>query len=272
MIRRLFNSLNNQSVNVIIYICFVNQNECIFDGFDFNENIKLDVIEMNEIIPLSVARNMAISHVNLLDFDVVAFPDDDCWYDDDLIKKILYHFDYNLSFNVICTNVIDPSNNKTYGGRPTGTITSISNRNIFSYPISVGIFIRINNKNVKQIFFDESLGAGTDIGSGEETELIYRFIREKERCIYIGNIYVYHPVVDGDYRSEDIIKYYKYAVGFGHLTRRMVNKKDYVVMFHFSYIAFRTLIGICVSLNHDINRKVYLNRFKGMFSGFLRAK
>lgn len=270
VIRRFFDSLNTQCKHVFFEIFFVNQNKCRFDGFPFHDNVNLTVVEINYSIPLSVARNIALSHVDLQCFDVVAFPDDDCWYSENLIFDVLDYFGKNASCSVLCTNVIDPSNNKTYGGRPTGVIVPVDRENIFSYPISVGIFIRIHEDIIKHIFFDETLGAGTDIGSGEETELIYRLIKNNEKCIYVGSMFVYHPVVDSNYRLEDISKYYKYGVGFGHLTRRMVINNDYIVLTHFTYIIFRTIVGCIFYFGNKINRKIYFYRLKGILSGFLR--
>lgn len=270
VIRRFFDSLNNQNGSVFFKVIFVNQNKHRFDGFSFHENISMTVIEINNLIPLSASRNIALSHVNLQDFDIIAFPDDDCWYSDNLINDVLWYFGKDVSCNVLCTNVIDPSNNKTYGGRPAGIIVPVDSNNIFSYPVSVGIFIRVRDSLINNIFFDETLGAGTNIGSGEETDLVYRLIKNNEKCIYVGDIFVYHPVVDSDYRVEDISKCYKYGVGFGYLTRRMVTNKDYVVLTHFTYIIFRTVVGCILSLGNKINRKVYFYRLKGIFSGFLR--
>ncbi|WP_421247243.1 glycosyltransferase family 2 protein [Aeromonas jandaei] len=270
VIRRFFESLKIQCRDAFFEVFFVNQNKCSFDGFSFHDNVNLTVIEINYSIPLSVARNIALSHVNLQGFDVVAFPDDDCWYSENLIRNVLEYFSENASCSILCTNVMDPSNNKTYGGRPAGIIVPVDIKNIFSYPISVGIFIRISGDLINHIFFDETLGAGTDIGSGEETDLVYRLIKNNEKCIYVGNIFVYHPVVDSNYRLEDISKYYKYGVGFGYLTRRMVTNNDYIVLTHFTYIIFRTIIGCVFSLSDAINRKVYFYRLKGIFSGFLR--
>lgn len=270
VIRRLFDSLNKQCREFFFEVFFVNQNKYKFDGFPFHENISLTVIEVNHSIPLSIARNIALSHANLQGFDVVAFPDDDCWYSEDLIRDVFAYFSDNAFCNILCTNVMDPSNNKTYGGRPIGITVPIDSKNVFSYPISVGIFIRIRERLIKHIFFDETLGAGTDIGSGEETDLIYRLIKNNEKCIYVGNIFVYHPVVDSNYRLEDISKCYKYGVGFGYLTRRMVTNDDYIVLLYFTHIIFRTIAGYIFSLGNTINRKVYFHRLKGIFSGFLR--
>jgi len=271
IINNFFTSITKQNKEIEIDISFVNQNKLHFPGFDFKENINFKIIEVNHIIPLSKARNIAISNMNLLDYDLVAFPDDDCWYDSKLLNLIFQYFKDNIDYDVVCTNVIDPSNNKTYGGRPKGIKIPVTEKNIFEYPISVGIFLKINENMVKNIYFDESLGAGTEIGSGEETELIYRLIKNKEKCIYIGDFFVYHPVIDSNYTNEDILKYYKYGIGFGYLARRMVNNKDLTVLIYFLYIILRSFAGLIINMNKKTNRRVYYSRLKGVFTGFFRA-
>ncbi|MFV0595794.1 glycosyltransferase family 2 protein [Shewanella sp.] len=268
VINRLFHSLNVQNVTFDINIFFVNQHKLSYPGFLFEENITLNVIEVNKVISLSKARNLALLNINLSDFDVIAFPDDDCWYEDSLIKNIFNFFDSHLSYDVLCTNVLDPSNNKTYGGRPKGITIEVNERNIFSYPISVGIFIKLQSRLSGCVIFDETLGAGTDVGSGEETDLVYRLLKNGAKCLYLGDLFVYHPVIDGNYCVSDIKKYYKYGVGFGYLVRRMVNNKDYSVMLYYFYIIIRILTGLIISVNREINRKVYYSRLKGVISGF----
>lgn len=268
VINKLFHSLNLQDDSFNVSIFFVNQNKLPYPGFLFKENITLNVIEFNKVIPLSKARNLALLSINLSNFDVIAFPDDDCWYEDSLVKNIFEFFDSHLSYDVLCTNVLDPSNNMTYGGRPRGVTVEVNERNIFSYPISVGIFIRLQSRLSGCVIFDETLGAGTDIGSGEETDLVYRLLKNDVKCLYLGDLFVYHPVIDGNYCVSDITKYYKYGVGFGYLVRRMVDNKDYSIILYYFYIIIRILAGLIVSVNKGINRKVYYSRLKGVISGF----
>ena len=271
VIERFFVSMIAQNSNYLIDLIFINQNSNQFHGYEFSENITLTTIEVNHLIPLSKARNMALSHVDLKKYDFIAFPDDDCWYEECLIEKVVGFFEDNVDCDILCTNVLDPSNNKTYGGRPVEVVKVVNKFNVFKYPISVGIFIRLENVEHDQIYFNEKLGAGTKVGSGEETELIYRLIDRNKKCVYVGDIFVYHPVVDSDYSILDITKYYKYGIGFGYLVRKMFDDGNYRILFYYMYILLRILGGLVFSLSNSINRKVYFYRLKGVVIGFLKV-
>ncbi|MGY5745988.1 glycosyltransferase family 2 protein [Vibrio antiquarius] len=271
VIERFFVSMIAQNSNHFIDLIFINQNSNPFHGYEFSENITLTTIEVNHLIPLSKARNMALSQVDLKKYDFIAFPDDDCWYEECLIEKVVGFFEDNVDCDILCTNVLDPSNNKTYGGRPVEVVKVVNKFNVFKYPISVGIFIRLENVEHDQIYFNEKLGAGTKVGSGEETELIYRLIDRNKKCVYVGDIFVYHPVVDSDYSILDITKYYKYGIGFGYLVRKMFDDGNYRILFYYMYILLRILGGLLFSLSNNINRKVYFYRLKGVLIGFLKV-
>ncbi|EPV1124485.1 glycosyltransferase family 2 protein [Vibrio harveyi] len=270
LINSFLDSVERQSPHLYIDVIFVNQNKNCYTGHKYGRQGSLKVIEVNEIIPLSKARNIAISNACLKNYNFIAFPDDDCWYNNGLLENIVAYFGSNQDVDILCTNVLDPSNNKTYGGRPRDIRVLISENNIFKYPISVGIFIKINASIIEQIHFDEQLGAGTKIGSGEETELMYRLLKNQCRCLYDGGIYVYHPVVDGKYCSNDIKKYFAYGVGFGFLCRKMIFNQDFSVLVYYMYILTRTLGGVLFNFNNAVNRKVYIARLKGMIVGILR--
>ncbi|MCG6405526.1 glycosyltransferase [Vibrio fluvialis] len=270
LIDSFLESVERQSPHLYIDVVFVNQNKNNYTGHKYRRDGELKIIEVNEVIPLSKARNIAISNACLSNYNFIAFPDDDCWYSDGLLDNIVKFFRKNQGIDILCANVLDPSNNKTYGDRPRDSRILISENNIFKYPISVGIFIRMSDLINSQIYFDEQLGAGTKIGSGEETELIYRLLKKQFRCLYDGGIYVYHPVVDGKYCSNDIKKYFAYGVGFGFLCRKMICNKDFSVLIYYMYILVRTLGGVLLNFDNNINRKVYISRFKGMLVGILR--
>ncbi|MGI2259751.1 glycosyltransferase [Shewanella sp. GXUN23E] len=271
VIEQFFGSLSAQNTNYIIDLIFVNQNIKKYHGYDFPENINLITIEVNHLVSLSKARNIALSCLELKEYDFIAFPDDDCWYEECLIEKVVDFFEANIDCDILCTNVLDPSNNKTYGGRPVDVIKVVTKFNVFKYPISVGIFVRLENVEHDQIYFNEKLGAGTKVGSGEETEFIYRLIDINNKCVYVGDIFVYHPVVDSNYAISDIAKYYKYSIGFGYLVREMFDDGNWRILFYYLYILFRISGGLAFSLSNNVNRKVYLYRLKGIVIGFLKV-
>jgi GT2 family glycosyltransferase len=215
-------------------------------------------------IPLSKARNLALR----CDLgDIVAFPDDDCWYEPQLLEKIAAYFLNNPGVDCICTNVYDPDRNLPYGKRPVGVTRTITFANVFMLSISVGIFVRKEALLRAGAFFDEELGAGTPMGSGEETELLARLLSAGCRIEYRGDLQVYHPV--SVYSPADIQKNYRYGLGFGYLNGRLLLAGHPGVLWSFTGIVARSLAGAVVNLGNPVRRAVYWGRLTGIISGFI---
>jgi hypothetical protein len=267
---RFLDGLSVQTTHDSIALYFVNQAHEILD---YNWD---DVGFTSEIIPsgklgLSAARNLALSHLKPLDdsLEIIGFPDDDCWYKDNVLKNIINYFKANPDVDCICTNVFDPSNQKSYGGRPLQIETEVTFSNIFKLPISVGIFIKRDSFIANQIHFDERLGAGTKLGSGEETELIGRLLESNCRVKYVGAIQVYHPVVE--YDQTDVIKYYKYANGFGHLIASFVKRGHLTVIPYLLETLTRSLLGVVIYIFDPVKFKLYLGRMLGIVFGLVKG-
>ncbi|WP_350402512.1 glycosyltransferase family A protein [Catenovulum sediminis] len=271
LVEKLFSSLEEQNACIRIHVYFVNQHVERYNLDGKFKNIVIDVIEINHVIPLSVARNLALDCIGFGEYDLIAFPDDDCWYPSNLIAELERFFDDNEDVDVVCTNVYDPSNGLSYGGRPFDIIEKINMRNIFDLPISVGIFIRLKNIKLDAIRYDENIGAGRKIGSGEETKLIYELLKHKGNIVYNGYLRVCHPVLNKEYKLSDIHKYYKYAVGFGYIAGIMIRERSYVTIWVFLYYVGRTFLGLCRYVTNSINRKIYINRLKGMLAGIVKG-
>lgn len=268
--RRFLEGLATQTTQCPMNLYFVNQSSKNIDFNLGNSDLNIDVISTGPL-GLSSARNIGLSRLAPLDNsqEIIGFPDDDCWYSNDLLESVTKYFELNPEVNCICTNVFDPENQKSYGGRPINVERDVTFRNIFKLPISVGIFIRRNVFNTNQIHFKEYLGAGTRLGSGEETELISRLLESGCKIKYVGKIQVFHPV--SDYIENDVLKHYKYACGFGHLVRTLLRRKHLSVLPFYLETFSRSLIGIIWFITNKIKRRVYMARIIGMIKGFLGA-
>lgn len=262
-------NLNNQNYTDDVRVVFVNQgiiNETV-DKIDTFENSNLSVEYINASpMPLSLARNLAIKN-GLLN-DIIAFPDDDCWYEPNLLKNISKEFSDNPELDCICTNVYDPISKKTYGGRPEFGRIAVDYRNIFSLPISVGIFVKKSALLKAGPYFDTQFGAGTELGSGEETELISRLITTGSKILYIGDLSVYHRVPI--YSSNDYMKFRKYACGFSYLCMKFIFHKNYIVLAKLIEVCVRSISGFLFYFSKPNYRKVYAGRLLGIFEGIKR--
>lgn len=262
-IERFIKSLNNQTYKNYELI-FVDQSDNnkvknLLDKYDYvNKRTKLINTTRQS---LSKARNMGMKEVT---GEIIAFPDDDCWYDDFLLENIIKEFD-NKKIDVLCTNVFDPEKREFYGRNRKVDFDEINIevKNIFTYPISVGIFIM--RKKSEDISFDENLGAGTNLGSGEETDMLLRLYFNKNKIIFTNKLYVYHPAPV----YTDLQKTAKYAKGFGATIRKNLKINSFSLLIVFLDMLIKSFGGALIYLFKDIRiSKGYFLRGMYSFIGF----
>lgn len=260
---RFFHALSEQRFLGSVEIIFVNQGSPLSYSLpNMPDSFEMHYIEVGHRLPLSEARNLALKKAT---GNIIGFPDDDCWYESNLLKSIHHIFEEQLKVQCVCTNVFDPIRGLPYGNRPVNVRIPITFANIFSLPISVGIFIRQNAFKAIGARFDEFLGAGTFFGSGEETELIARLLESGANILYTGEISVYHPVPIID--KSDARKFYAYGLGYGYLSSIFIKNGNFIVAAHLVKTLVRSLGGAAVFLFNKEKRAAYFGRFLGAIKG-----
>ena len=151
--------------------------------------------------------------------DIVAFPDDDCWYDPKLLEHVTALFVNNPSWGgVTGREIVEPG--YTSGGRWDSNSGAVTRANIFRRAISFSMFLR---RNVAQQYkFDETLGvgAGTPWGAGEETDYLLRVIEAGHIIFYEPSISIWHKGRNGPYSAETYEKARRYGMGMGRVLRK----------------------------------------------------
>jgi glycosyltransferase involved in cell wall biosynthesis len=137
----------------------------------------------------SAPGHCALSNVGLASVtgDVVAFPDDDCWYDPDVLERVISFFRTNPSWDGLTGREwVEPgfSSGFRWDSRP-GPITP---GNVWRRAITFSIFLR--SSVVEGLSFDESLGvgAGSPWGAGEETDYLLRAISRGSYIYYAPSL------------------------------------------------------------------------------------
>jgi glycosyltransferase involved in cell wall biosynthesis len=238
-LRRFAASVSGQTYSGMIEIVYVAQGAAQLNLESIPGRLTVKTIVAGGRLPLSVARNLAVTRAS---GDILAFPDDDCWYPDELLEKIAGYFAAHPGVDCVCTSVYDPLRKVPFGRRPLGVIRRITYGSLFRLPISVGIFVRRKAFFAVGGAFNEELGAGARIGSGEETELIGRLLEKSYRVEYLGTLQVFHPV---EPRGTAVVtgKYYGYAYGFGVLHGRYLKAGHPQVLWHLSEVVLRSCVG-----------------------------
>ena len=152
------------------------------------EHGSLDLVRLRAERGLSRARNAALAHIRA---DLVAFPDDDCVYPDDLLECVARRFAGDPGLDGLTGRETDTrgSSSPSWASDPA----VLTRENLWNRAISFSIFLRA--PLVASVgSFDEQLGlgAGTRWSSGEEIEYLVRALDSGARIEYDPDVVVPH--------------------------------------------------------------------------------
>ncbi len=199
--------------------------------------------------------------------DLVAFPDDDCWYDSNLLERVAAQLDRHPEWSGLTgREVVEPG--FTSGGRWDRSEGFLTRANVFRRAISFTMFLRRDAATTRS--FDETLGvgAGTRWGAGEETDYLLQLIADEHQIYYDPRITVWHQGRSGPYTPRTFAKAESYGAGMGRVLRR--HKYGYVSSF---YHLIRPLGGAALSLVSGRLRQAryHWSIFSGRTKGWLSS-
>lgn len=202
---------------------------------------------------LSRARNIGLKHIT---GDIVAFPDDDCWYAPDVCIRVSEFFLRHPNCDGLTGRHALPSGKPSAGWDQRAGWLSM--KNVWRRAISFSIFLR--KRVVHEVAgFDETLGAGSSGGEGEETDYLLSALRKGLRLYYEPSVLVFHPNLRR-YDSQARRKQYSDALGFG----RVLRKHNYPLALVL-YFMIRPVAGALLKL--AIGRPSEALRHWAMFRG-----
>jgi len=150
---------------------------------------RLEVVHVRSGRGLSRARNAGLE---LVEADVVAFPDDDCVYPPDLLERVAARFAAAPALDGLTGRPVDG----TGASPPTWNHEEavLTDDNLWNRVVSFAIFLRRGTVTAVGSF-DEALGlgSGTPWSSGEEVDYLVRAVRRGARIAYDPGITVRHP-------------------------------------------------------------------------------
>lgn len=223
-------------------------------------SVRFPLIHLRSARGLSRARNAGLRHVT---GDVVAFPDDDCWYPSDLLERITGWFGEHPGLDGL--SAISRDSRGRLSGCHWDRQGGIINRaNVWRRAISSSIFMRRRLvEAVGDFDVNLGLGSGTPYGSGEETEYLIRALDYGFRLQYVPSLSVFHdqPALD----SGATARGYDYGFGFGHVQRKY--KYPFPTVF---YYWVRAAGGVAVSVvkREPQMAKLHWENLKGRVAGW----
>jgi len=209
---------------------------------------------------LSHARNIGLQHVS---GDVVAFPDDDCWYQPQVLERVATNLDARPDWD----GLTGRWNTRQARSSNRHRAEFLNRFNVWLRTCSILIFLR-SSAVAAAGDFDELLGCGSSsgFGGGEETDYLLRAIEKNCRIWYEPSLLIDHPQNVPPYDDQAIRKAYSYARGVGYTIR-----KHHYPLWHLSYFLLRHVFGATISLvKGDFPRaRFYWALLRGRLSGWV---
>lgn len=203
----------------------------------------------------SHARNLGLdaSHG-----DIVAFPDDDCTYYPDTLKRVQKAFEEFHEAGCMSGRIYDREKQENILREWGKTTHRITWKNFYYNSSAITKFVR--GDIARRHRFCEALGPGTSFGSCEDPDYIVGLLRKPCKIFYTPGIEVWHPKETINELSED--KIWRYGIGFGGFCRKNLNL--YIGFLFISAIAFHGLHYLLDTSSNRAKRLLYIrSRFQG---------
>jgi glycosyltransferase involved in cell wall biosynthesis len=173
---------------------------------------EIPILHLQSDVGLSRARNAGLRHVQA---DVVAFPDDDCWYPPDLLERVT---------RLLADRPLLGGVHGRQVGRPPGRDAlrpgSMTRYNMWGLVGSYMLFLRRRAAEAVGPF-DEMLGLGSPgpWRGGEDLDYVLRCLRSGFWLHYDPTLLVHHPRKRESSSRPDPKDAYGYAMGMGRVLR-----------------------------------------------------
>ena len=190
-VSRMIESLATQTDRSIeLIIVDQNQDDRLLPHIARGRSLGIDIIHERHSPPnLSGARNHGIRCAK---GEVLAFPDDDCWYEPEVIKVIRRRFNDTVEIQAIVAQWVEHVK------------AGASGRESFELSLDDWRRFRGGQANSNTLFFrkewfdklggfDERLGVGQWYGAAEETDFVLRALNGGVKILYCPTAQVHHP-------------------------------------------------------------------------------
>lgn len=202
-------------------------------------NLPFSAIHLRSEVGLSRARNVGLA---VATGDIIAFPDDDCWYPDELLTRVVSEFQSHPLVDGL-TGRSENGGGEASGGSFSRRKGRVDVNNVWKKGISYTMFLR-SSVCAAVGPFDEELGVGasTRFGSGEESDYLIRTAKLGFNIQYLPDLVVFHPnPILFDRNHCD--KAFRYGMGMG----RVLSKHRYKLSYNL-YTILRPIGGALLSL------------------------
>lgn len=173
---------------------------------EYKKYLRIKYIKSN-IVGLSKNRNIGIKNSS---GEIICFPDDDCQFLSDTLQNVYKEFKNN-KIDVLLGRIVD-ENNINCIRNWSKTYKKITKYNFYLNTSSITLF-----KRNKKELFDEEFGVGAKYGACEDSDFLFKELKNKKKVLYSPNVILYHPSFKG---KITIKKANNYGIGFGAFCKK----------------------------------------------------
>jgi glycosyltransferase involved in cell wall biosynthesis len=251
-----------------VFASIVNQNR---------SDIEIIVVDQNDddrLAPLMEAlpHDMAVLHIRLKEKslsmarnagleaasgEIIAFPDDDCWYPPDLLNRVDSWFKANSQYAVLAVGALD-NEGLSSGNRWLQDACDISPLNAMRTTFASSLFIS-TVQATRALRFDPKLPAG------EETDFILRLLATGLRGRFDRSLHIHHPRRDMLSGTVSRERARRYGLGMGIVVRR-----HSLILVWCGLLMYDLSRALLVSARGQfVNAHFCLAHTSGLFRGFI---
>jgi GT2 family glycosyltransferase len=223
---------------------------------------------------VSAARNTLIVPENT---EWIFFCDDDGYPCEDYSEKLNKIILDNRDLDILAGSIVREDNNEYYTLRHKngGSLKKFRNtKNLMgsNFVVKASVFDELGR-------FDESFGAGSILGSSEETDFCWKAFFSKKKIEYFPELIVYHIPPFNESIKDGFNKSFQYGIGKGALVSKwLIKMKKPIVIYELMEMmivpfiqSFRGLVTLKFGLIAT-NIAALAGRFYGLIKYFFISK
>ena len=226
---------------------------------------RISIRRLQSLPGASRSRNLGLLHAT---GDIVAFPDDDCWYSDGLLSSVAAWFEGHAEFGILTVGSRD-AEGVVSGNRWLRKRCEIRHHNAFRTTFCSTIFVR-RAVTCAGTRFDEAIGPGSASGlhGGDETDFILNLMRRGVRGFFDGQWHVGHLRRDMLSGQVDAGRAIAYGRGMGYVLR-----KHSLHVLGAVFVLYDVVRSGVVGLMGDVNAAALcIHHARGIVSGWRRYR
>lgn len=159
---------------------------------------------------------------------IVAFPDDDCAYDKDVLEKVVAEFNRRARLAILVAGSYDFSSTRFSIGVNSRKAGYFNRFRMMGVEFTQ--FFDVQRVDRRQFHLDHDFGIGSKYAGAEGFELLYRLLRAGGSAFYTPEIKIYHP--DKDHYKLGTSRMLMYSTGIGAYIRKFANQHDAFILYY----------------------------------------